>query len=131
MIHVLCSWVLGYHFWLAHFAHPELEEEIKEWRKHPILDFLHKIFKTPEDKIFMYEQLFLALFISVTLHWIYDVIAQLNFKIMWVVPLMAVVMPIYFIWWFYYLFTLLEEKNNRIKYWQLVVKKEYIEDKSY
>lgn len=125
MIHVLCSWVFGYHFWLAHFAHPELEEEIRQWRKHPIVDFFHKIFKTPEEKVFTYEQLFLALFLSIMLHWVYDVIAQLNFSI-WPIPLMALAMPLYFIWWFYYLFTLLEEKKNKIRYWKLVVKEEYV-----
>lgn len=126
MVHILCSWIFGYHFWLSHFAHPELELEIREWRKHPILDFLHKIFKTSEDKIFMYEQLFLALFISITVHWVYDLVAQLNFLLFWKIPLMAIVMPLYFIWWFFYLFSLLEEKRNRVRFWQLVIKKEYV-----
>lgn len=128
MIHILCSWVLAYHFWLAYFAKPELQDEIQEWRKHPIIDFLHKTFWTPEDKIFHYEQLFLALFLAICLHWIYDLIAQINFQIMWI-PAIAIAMPLYFIWWFIYLFWKLEEKENRKEFWELHIKEEYWEEK--
>lgn len=126
MIHILCSWVLAYHFWLAYFAKPELQDEIREWRKHPIIAKIHEFFWTPEDKIFHYEQLFLALILAISLHWIYDLIAQINFKIIWI-PAIAIAMPLYFIWWFIYLFWKLEEKEDRKKFWQLHVKEVYWE----
>ena len=126
MIHILCSWVLAYHFWLAYFAWPELKDEIQEWRKHPILDKIHDLFWTPQEKTFHYEQLFLALFLAIWLHWIYDLIAQINFSIMWI-PAIAIAMPLYFIWWFIYLFSKLEEKENRKKFWQLHIKEVYWE----
>jgi hypothetical protein len=126
MIHILCSWVLAYHFWLAHFAWPELKDEIQEWRKHPVLDKIHDLFWTPQEKTFHYEQLFLALALAIWLHWVYDLIAQINFQIFWI-PVIAIAMPIYFIWWFMYLFSILEEKENRKKFWQLHIKEEYWE----
>ena len=126
MIHILCSWVLAYHFWLAWFAKPELKDEIREWRKHPIIEKIHEIFWTPEDKIFHYEQLFLALFLAIILHWIYDLIAQLNFTILWI-PAIAIAMPVYFIWWFIYLFSKLEEKEDRKKFWLIKIKEEFQE----
>ncbi|MCD5382647.1 PrsW family glutamic-type intramembrane protease [Candidatus Gracilibacteria bacterium] len=124
MIHILCSGVLAYHFGLAYFAKPKLQDEIREGRKHPIIEKIHKIFGTPEDKIFHYEQLFLALFLATLLHGIYNLIAQLNFSILGI-PAIALAMPIYFIGGFLYLFSKLEEKENRKKFGQLHVKEEF------
>lgn len=125
MIHVLCSWVFGYHFGLAHFAKPELVEEIRQWRNHRIIAKIHSILKIPEDKVFMYEQLFKALFISISLHWIYDLIIQINATFMGF-PLIIFAMMIYFFWGFLYLFKLLEDKNNIRKIGYLKVSEEYI-----
>ena len=125
MIHVLCSWVFWYHYWLAHFAKPELVYEIRQWRKHPVVDFLHKLFRTAEDKIFMYEQLFIALWLSVLLHWIYDLVVQVNTTIFWI-SLIVLIMPLYFFWWFIYLFRLLENRDNQRNIWVLHIKEEYI-----
>ena len=127
MIHVLCSWVFGYHFWLAHFAKPELVRQVREWRKSKIIDFFHNTLNTAEDKVFMYEQLAIALFISIWLHWIYDLIVQINATVFWL-PLIVLVMPWYFFWWFIYLFSLLEDRNNKRNIWVLEVKEEYIKD---
>ena len=125
MIHVLCSWVFWYHFWLAHFAKPELIQEIRDGRKHAITDFLHKLLRTSEEKIFMVEQILLALFISILLHWIYDLVVQVNSTIFWI-SLIVIVMPLYFCWGFVYLFKLLEDKNNKAELWTLVIKEEYV-----
>lgn len=124
MIHILCSGVFGYHFWLAHFAKPELIEEIRQWRKHRFITFLHKILKTPEDKIFMIEQLMIALFLSILLHWIYDLVVQVNITV-FNFPLVAIIMPLYFFGWFIYLFSLLENKNNKKEIWVLHTKEDY------
>ena len=118
MVHILCSWILAYHFWLAWFATPELQDEIREWRKHPIIEKIHDFFWTPEDKIFHYEQLFLAIILAAWVHWIYDLIAQLNFNIMWI-PAIAIAMPLYFIWWFVYLYWIMEDKENKKEFWMI------------
>lgn len=125
MIHVLCSWVFWYHFGLAHFAKPELVEEIRQWRKHFFTDFLHRLFKTPEDKVFMYEQVIIAMVFSIILHWIYDLVVQVNTSIFWI-SLIVLVMPLYFFWGFVYLFKLLEDKNNQREIWVLHIKEEYV-----
>lgn len=124
MIHILCSWVFWYHFWLAHFAKPELIDEIRRWRQHKIILFLHRILKTPEDKIFMTEQLFIALFLSILLHWIYDLVVQVNISI-FNFPIVAIIMPLYFFGWFVYLFSLLDDKNNKKEIWVLHLKEDY------
>ena len=124
MIHVLCSWVFWYHFWLAHFAKPELIQEMRDWRTHKVLDYLHAKLKISNDNLFVIEQLIKALWISILLHWIYDLVVQINLTLFWI-PLIILIMPIYFFWGFLYLFALLEDKNNKREIWVLHIREEY------
>lgn len=125
MVHVLCSGILGYHVGLAHFAHPVLQDEIREGRKLRIIGYIHRLFQLPTESIFRFEQVFLGLFYAIGLHAIYNFLMQLKYEFIGI-PLFAIIMPLYFIGGLFYIFSLLERKEDHKKFGHLVVKESFV-----
>ncbi len=122
VVHVLCSGILGYHMGLARFAHPVLQDEMRKNRKnHPVLNFLHKILDTPKEKIFKFEQMFIGLFLAISIHALYDFIMEINsFNLLGSLPLVAIAMPLYLIWGLWYLFRILNKKEDHKEFGNVV-----------
>jgi RsiW-degrading membrane proteinase PrsW (M82 family) len=124
MVHVLCSGILGYHVGLAHFAHPVLQDEIREGRKLRFIGYIHRFFQLPTESIFRFEQMFLGLFYAIGLHAIYNFLMQLKYELIGI-PLFAIIMPLYFIGGLFYIFSLLERKEDHKKFGHLIVKESF------
>ncbi len=124
VVHVLCSGILGYHVGIAHFAHPVLQDEMREGRKMLFVKFFHNLFRLPKDTIFEVEQVFIGLLYAIGVHALYDFFMQLKFTIFGI-PAFALIMPIYFIGGLWYLFDLLDKKEDQKNLGKLVIKQVY------
>jgi RsiW-degrading membrane proteinase PrsW (M82 family) len=125
IVHVLCSGIMGYHAGLATFAHPVLQDEIREGRKLRFIGFMHRLFQLPTESIFRFEQMFLGLLYAIGLHALYDFLMQLKYDFFGI-PMFALIMPLYFIGGLWYLFSLLEDKEDHKKFGRVVVKEEFV-----
>lgn len=108
LVHTFCSCIFGYHFALSYFAN-----DIKSTSS--LMNFLSNIFQ--ENKIVTYRNIqFLAwIFLSVIVHWIYDVASSLNLEIH-NIAILGYLIPIYFIWGIIYILLTLENPKNQIRH---------------
>ena len=116
VVHVLCSGIMGYHMGLAHFAKPVLQDEVREGRRLPVIRFIHNVLQVPSEKVFFYEQVWVGVLLAVLVHACYDFFMQLQFQVFGLIPLFALVMPLYFVGGLWYLFYLLDKKEDHKKF---------------
>lgn len=75
--HIMFSGIMGYHYGLAHFAKPVLQEEIRQNRKHWTI-WIHKIFSFKKEKMFYQEKILEGLLISIALHAFFNIFLEMN-----------------------------------------------------
>lgn len=104
--HILFSGIYGYHYGMAHFAKPVLQDEIREKRAW-IVTVLHKILHLKSETIFHEEQMFQGLLCAVVLHAIFNVFLEINWTF--------VMLPM-LVFGYIYLSWLFVKKRNRKKF---------------
>ena len=72
MVHITCSGVLGYHYGLAFFAQPLLEEDRAHGRRHRFLVFMQRLLQVRRATLFRDGKMFTGLLYAIVLHSTFD-----------------------------------------------------------
>ncbi len=75
--HILFSGIYGYHYGLAYFAEPLWTEEQRK-KRHPMVDFFHRVLHMKRDRVFAAEQNTLGLFMAVSLHAVFNIFLEMG-----------------------------------------------------
>ena len=103
--HIMFSGIFGYYYGIAHFAKPELQEEIRKNRHH-WTKLLHRIFNASGEKMFHEEKILEGAIIAVGLHAIFNVFLEMNWTFLIVQMLVCGYIALD------YLFALKENRKN-------------------
>lgn len=112
--HILFSGIYGYHYGMAHFAKPVLQDEIREKRAW-IVTLFHRIIHLKKETVFHEEQMFQGLLYAVVLHAIFNVFLEINWTF--------VMLPM-LVFGYIYLSWLFVKKRNRKKFGLFMVRGE-------
>lgn len=76
--HILFSGIFGYYYGLAYFAEPIWAEEQRN-KRHPLVNFFHKVLHMKANRVFSVEMHTLGLFLAVTLHASFNLLLEMGF----------------------------------------------------
>jgi RsiW-degrading membrane proteinase PrsW (M82 family) len=75
--HVMFSGIFGYFYGVAKFTAPKTQEVIKT-NRHPVLKFMHQVFRFRTAKVFFNEKILEGLIVSSVLHAVFNVALEMN-----------------------------------------------------
>ena len=103
--HICFSAVIGYFYGKAHFSSEILQEEIMA-RRHPIIQWMHRVLHLKGAVLFHEEQLMQGMFLAVALHAIFNSLLELG-QIIYVFPMLFLMFAV--------VLKLLHKKSSQIK----------------
>lgn len=114
MVHMLCSGILGYYYGMAFFASPMLQIQYTKKKRHPIIQFVKKLFHSRSSDIYYDEMYSIGLVLSMVVHAIYDFFFTIEFKILGI-PATVPILFLYLFGGYWFLMRLFRKKDLNLK----------------
>jgi RsiW-degrading membrane proteinase PrsW (M82 family) len=114
MVHMLCSGILGYYYGMAFFASPMLKIQYVKQKRHPVIQFVKKIFHSRSSAIYYDEMYSIGLVLAMVTHAIYDFFFSIDFKILGI-PATIPIIFIYLFGGYWFLMRLFRKKDLNLK----------------